>query len=157
MAYRFLLGGLLALGAFLASATASPLDGAKRVAAQFEAAEEGEIPDNSFEDMERNLAKAETELAAYLRTHPDDVDALVLSARLGRIPGATRYHPLGAVNDVVGIYTKIRLGGPRPADIYFQRHQWFIQHRKGLRRGFHAPVPVAAFLPARGALLRRRP
>lgn len=85
MAYRFLLGGLLALGAFLASATASPLDGAKRVAAQFEAAEEGEIPNISFEDMERNLAKAETELAAYLRTHPDDVDALVLSARLGRI------------------------------------------------------------------------
>jgi len=85
MTCRFLVGGLLVFGAFLASATASPLQDVERAVAQFEAAEGGEIPDVSFEDMERDLAKAERELAAHLHAHPDDVDALVMSARLGRI------------------------------------------------------------------------
>ncbi|MHC4784935.1 MAG: hypothetical protein ACYTE6_03120 [Planctomycetota bacterium] len=59
MACRFLVGGLLAFGSFVALATASPPKGVERVVAQFEALEQGEDPDVSYEDMERDLAKAE--------------------------------------------------------------------------------------------------
>jgi hypothetical protein len=85
MACRFLVGGLLAFGSFVALATASPPKGVERVVAQFEALEQGEDPDVSYEDMERDLAKAEKDLLAHLKTHPDDVDALILAARVGRI------------------------------------------------------------------------
>jgi hypothetical protein len=85
MTYRHVVGGLLALGTFVAAAGASPLKSIERVVAQFEAFEQGEAPDVSYEQMERDLTKAEKDLLAYLKTQPDDVDALILAARLGRI------------------------------------------------------------------------
>jgi hypothetical protein len=85
MACHFLVGGLLAFSTIVAAANASPLKDVERVVAQFEGLEKGETPDVAFEELERDLAKASKELAAHLETHPDDVDALVISARLGRI------------------------------------------------------------------------
>lgn len=81
-----LLGSLLAIAALTGCATtAHPADGAERTITQWEAAESGALDEFSFDEMVEALAEAEREFEARLETDPDDVDALIMSARAGRI------------------------------------------------------------------------
>ena len=66
------------------SAEQSPLERIERLVEKLEAAEAGHDAGISLENLSKQLTQAEEELAAYLHTHPDDIRALIMSARLGR-------------------------------------------------------------------------
>lgn len=90
---RVLLGGSVVGAILLACASGQPasvgsaksITAIEEVVVQAEAAERGEDSGLSFERLPGQLADASAKLRAYLDTHPADVRALILLARLGRI------------------------------------------------------------------------
>jgi len=60
------------------------LERAKKLLAILEAAEAGQDAGVSPKTLTERLGQAEQDLAAHLRTHPSDVEALIVSARLDR-------------------------------------------------------------------------
>lgn len=57
----------------------------ERLLEQFEAAEAGQDTDISLENIMKQLTEANEQLIAHLHVHPNDVKALIISVRLGRI------------------------------------------------------------------------
>jgi TonB family protein len=69
-------------------ASLPPLQRLTHSVERFEAAEAGRETGLTPQEMEKLLEQTTTEMKAYLDAHPDDVDAIILSARLAHIQGA---------------------------------------------------------------------
>ena len=67
------------------SAEEFTLERTKILLGTLETAEAGRVAGISPEILTERLAQAEKGLGAHLRSHPDDVEALIISARLGRL------------------------------------------------------------------------
>jgi len=79
------------------------VDKSERVAASFEAIEAGKAKPQSMDRLRPGLERARDDIKGYLDSHPDDVRALIVYARLGRALGE------GTVN-VMPVVTRIASG-----------------------------------------------